>query len=90
MREFTALREESLSGLKISEMKTSEVEMESGNLVSFVTRSQDGKYLVAGGFDKILHIFQEGAEHNKYPLTYYAYCCHLAGDLLYIGGMNFI
>lgn len=57
-----------------------------------MTKTPDGKYVITGGFDKKLHLIEEAnpANRREFQLKYYAYCCHQAGDLLYIGGMNFI
>lgn len=47
---------------------------------------------MVGGFDKKLLIIEEANSANvkEFQLKYYAYCCFMAGNLLYIGGMNFI
>jgi len=73
-------------------LKTS-IKMKDANLISFVTLSQDQKYIFAGGFDKILHVYETADPINKHkelPLKYYAYCCVKIQKMLYIGGMNFI
>jgi hypothetical protein len=40
-------------------MKISTYELKQDNLIAFITRSIDGKWIIAGGFDKRLHIIEE-------------------------------
>jgi hypothetical protein len=73
-------------------MISTQIDFKEDNLLCFATVSHDSSYILAGGFDKRLHLIEVDTLKRlaEVPLKYYAYCCYRYGSMLYIGGMNFV
>lgn len=81
-----------MSDLDLKNLTEATLDFKEDNLLSFVTLTNDGKYIACGGFDKQLTLIEtlNPTKRQTFLLKYYAYCCLKFFDKLYIGGMNFI
>jgi hypothetical protein len=55
-----------MSDFNLKDTLNTSIRMKDANLISFVTLSQDQKYIFAGGFDKILHVYETADPINKH------------------------
>jgi len=78
--------------LEINKKSVKTVKLADARWLSFITSSADGKWLFTGGWDKILSVIdrQSNSIHLQVPLQSFAGCCYMKGNMLFIGGVQFI